>query len=233
VVAYDLGGDYRFKDGAVFAVDFFSDFVHQTWLQTQFPIPTPPGYPSGGTYIELLNTNGSGRWSRGVDFTYASLPQTGFGYSLAFTINRLSYENLPLSFLQLGTYTPDGAQDYGYPYTHGYLDLQYGWGPNGSLVRVGADYQGQGNPLNDTAYTQLDAGLKIGFRKGWALQAAVENATNITNYALYSHALGFQGMVPVNQTTQPNGTLTYNNGPARGLSAPFPLTIRFSLIKQL
>ena len=233
VVAEDLGGDYRFKDGTVFSLDLFNDFVHQTWLQTQFPIPTPAGYPSGGSYIELLNTNGSGRWSRGVEMTVASLPQTGFGYSLAFTVNRLNYVNLPVSFEMLGTYTPDGAQDYGYPYDHGYLNLQYGWGQYGSLARVGADYEGTGNPLNDTAYTQLDAGLKIGFPHGWALQTGIENLTNITNYALYAHALGFQGTVPVNQTIQPNGTITYNNGPARGVSAPFPLTIRFSLIKQL
>lgn len=32
-------------------------------------------------------------------------------------------------------------------------------------------------------------------------------------------------------TLNANGTTTYSNGPGRGLSAPYPRTARFSLIK--
>lgn len=234
VVAEDIGSDYRLKNGTVFSLDLFNDFVHNTWLQTNVPIPAPPGYPAGGTYLLLQNLNGAGRWSRGFEFTAADMPQLGLGYSISGTFNRLSYVNLPASFLMLGTYTPDGAQDYGQPYTKGYANIQWAM-KNDSLVRFGADYEGPGNPANSFAYFQYDAGIRIGFThpKGLALQAAAENLTNFNPGAVYAHAIGIQGITPVNQTLHPDGTYTYNNGPTRGLSAPLPLTVRFGIIYKL
>jgi hypothetical protein len=230
IVAEDVGGDYRTRSGAVFSVDVFNDFVHNTWLQTLTDIPAPAGYATNVPYYQLINLNGSGRWSRGFEFTFADLPQTGFGYSVSGTFNRLNYVNLPTSFLQIGTYTPDGAQDYGYPYVKGYADLQYGF-KHGSLVRFGADYEGANNSYNAPAYVELDASAKLGLGGGFALQAAVENLNNVNFGDLYAHALYNEGTIPVNQTLNANGSTTYNNGPSRGLSAPFTRTVRFSLIK--
>ena len=230
-MAYDAGGDYRFKNGAVFSLDVFSDFVHNTWLQTQIAIPPPAGYATNVSYYDEINLNGSGRWSRGVEFTFADLAPVGFGYSLTGTFNRLNYVNLPPSFLMLGTYTPDGAQDYGYPYVKGYGDLQYAF-KHGSLVRFGADYEGSNNSYNAPAYVQLDASAKLALHGGWALQAAVENLNNVNFGAYYAHAVYNQGTIPVQQTLNANGTYSYSNGPGRGLSAPFARTVRFSLIRQ-
>jgi hypothetical protein len=232
VVAEDLGGDYRLKNGTVVSLDIFSDFVHNTWLQTQNAIPPPPGYATNVSYYQEINLNGSGRWSRGVEFTIANLPPLGFGYSLSGTVNRLNYVNLPASFLMLGTYTPDGAQDYGYPYTKGYLNMQYAL-KHDSLIRLGVDYEGDNNSYNAPAYVQLDAGVRLGFGHGWAVQAAVENLNNVNFGALYAHAVYNQGTVPVQQTLNANGTFSYSNGPGRGLSAPFARTVRVSAIKRL
>jgi hypothetical protein len=232
VVAEDLGGDYRFKNGTVLSLDIFNDFVHNTWLQTQLAIPPPPGYATNVAYFQEVNLNGSGRQSRGVEFTLAKMPQLGFGYSLSGTVNRLNYVNLPTSFEMLGTYTPDGAQDYGYPYTKGYLNMQYAL-KHDSLVRLGVDYEGYNNAYNAPAYTQLDAGVRLGLSHGWALQAAVENLNNVNFGALYAHAVYNQGNVPVMQTLNPNGTFSYSNGPGRGLSAPYARTVRISAIKRL
>jgi Carboxypeptidase regulatory-like domain/TonB-dependent Receptor Plug Domain/TonB dependent receptor len=232
VVAEDLGGDYRFKNGTVLSVDVFNDFVHNTWLQTQLAIPPPPGYATNVSYFQEVNLNGSGRQSRGVEFTLANMPQLGFGYSLSGTVNRLNYVNLPTSFEMLGTYTPDGAQDYGYPYTKGYLNMQYAL-KHDSLVRLGVDYEGYNNSYNAPAYTQLDAGVRLGLTHGWALQAAVENLNNVNFGALYAHAVYNQGNVPVMQTLNTNGTFSYSNGPGRGLSAPYARTVRISAIKRL
>jgi hypothetical protein len=232
VVAEDLGGDFRFKGGTVLSVDVFSDFVHNTWLQTQYAIPPPAGYATNVSYYQQINLNGSGRWSRGVEFTLANMPRYGFGYSLSGTVNRLNYVNLPTSFLMVGTYTPDGAQDYGYPYTKGYGSIQYAF-KGGSMVRFGADYEGTNNSYNAPAYVQLDAGVRIGFGNGWALQGAVENLNNVNFGALYAHAVYNQGQVPVNQTLNADGTFSYNNGPGRGLSAPYARTVRISAVKKL
>jgi TonB-dependent receptor-like protein len=232
VVAEDLGADYRLKNGTVFSLDIFSDFVHNTWLQTQIPIPPPPGLATNVSYFQEINLNGSGRWSNGFDFIITDLPKLGFGYNVTATFNRLYYVNLPLSFKQLGTYTPDGAQDYGYPYARGYANLQWGFA-NDSLVRLGVDYEGYNNSFNAPAYVLLDGGVRLGFPHGWAVQADVENLNNLNFGALLAHAVFNQGNVPVMQTTNPNGTLTYSNGPGRGLSAPFPRTIRISAIKRL
>ncbi len=232
VVAEDLGGDYRIKGGTVLSLDIFNVFVHNTWLQTQYAIPPPAGYATNVSYYQQINLNGSGRWSRGVEFTLANLPRKGFGYSLSGTVNRLNYVNLPTSFLMLGTYTPDGAQDYGYPYTKGYLNMQYAFGHD-TLVRIGADYEGTNNSYNAPAYTQLDAGVRIGFNSGWALQAAVENLNNLNMGAQLAHAVYNQGQIPVNQTLNADGTYSYNNGPGRGLSAPLARTVRISAIKKI
>jgi hypothetical protein len=229
VVAEDVGGDYRMKNGSVFSLDVFNDFVHNTWLQTQIAIPPPAGYATNVSYYDEINLNGSGRWSRGFEFTLADQPLVGLGYSLAGTFNRLNYVNLPTSFLMLGTYTPDGAQDYGYPYVKGYLNLQYAL-KHGSLVRFGVDYEGANNSYNAPAYVQLDAGARLGLGAGWALQAAVENLNNVNFGALFAHAVYNQGTIPVQQTLTPDG-FTYSNGPGRGLSAPFPRTVRFSLVR--
>jgi len=232
IVAYDLGGDYRFKNGTVVSADVFNDFVHNTWLQTQIPIAPPPGLATNVSYYNQINLNGSGRESYGVEATIANLPTVGFGYSLTGTFNRLFYVNLPTSFLMLGTYTANYQQDYGYPYDKGYANLQYAL-KNGSLLRFGADYEGPNNSYNAPAYVLLDAGLKVGLRNNYALQVGVENLNNINFGALLAHAVYNQGTVPVMSTLNANGTTTFSNGPGRGLSAPFTRTARISVIKNL
>jgi len=232
IVAEDLGGDYRLKNGTVISVDAFSDFVHNTWLQTQIAIPPPAGYATNVSYYDEINLNGSGRWSRGFDFVVSDLPTRGFGYSVTATFNRLNYVNLPTSFLMLGTYTADGEQDYGYPYTKGYTNLQYAF-KHDSLVRLGVDYEGYNNSYNAPAYVLLDAGVRLGFKGGWAVQGAVENLNNLSYGANNAHAVYNQGNVPVMQTLNANGTFSYSNGPGRGLSAPPARTVRISAIKRL
>ena len=232
VVAEDLGGSYRWKNGTVLSVDIFNDFVHNTWLQTQIPIPPPAGYATNVSYFQQINLNGSGRQSRGAEFTVADLPATGFGYSLTGTANRLNYVNLPVSFEQLGTYTGDLVQDYGYPYVKGYANLQYAW-KYGSLIRFGADYEGDNNSYNAPAYVVMDAGVQVGLTKGWTLQASIENLNNLNFGAMLAHAVYNQGTVPIMQTINPDGSISYSNGPGRGLSAPFARTARISLVKRL
>jgi outer membrane receptor for ferrienterochelin and colicin len=232
VVAEDLGTDLRTRGGTIVSFDLFNVFVHNTWLQTQIAIPPPAGYATNVSYYQQINLNGSGRWSRGFEFTVASLPQLGLGYSLSGTFNRLNYVNLPASFLMLGTYTADGEQDYGYPYTKGYLNLQYAFKRN-SLIRIGADYEGTSNSFNAPAYTLLDAGVRVGLGAGVAVQAAVENLNNVNFGANLAHAVYNQGTVPVQQTLNPDGSFSYSNGPGRGLSAPLARTVRMSLVKKL
>jgi Carboxypeptidase regulatory-like domain/TonB-dependent Receptor Plug Domain/TonB dependent receptor len=231
IVAEDLGGSYRTKNGTVASLDVFSDFVHNTWLQTQIAIPPPPGYATNVSYFQEINLNGSGRWARGVELTVANLPTAGFGYSITGTASRLNYVNLPVSFEQLGTYTGDGVQDYGYPYVKGYVNLQYGT-PDGSLIRFGADYEGDNNSFNAPAYVLMDAGVQLSLHKGWSLQASIENLNNLNFGAMLAHAVYNQGTVPIQQTINPDGSISYSNGPGRGLSAPYPRTARVSLIKR-
>jgi hypothetical protein len=232
VVAEDLGGSYRWKSGTVLSMDIFNVFVHNTWLQTQIAIPPPPGYATNVSYFQEINLNGSGRQSRGVEFTVADLPAAGFGYSVTGTFNRLNYVNLPVSFEQLGTYTGDLVQDYGYPYAKGYVNLQ--WATKyGSLIRFGADYEGDNNSYNAPAYVLMDAGVQLGLSHGWSLQASIENLNNLNFGAMLAHAVYNQGTVPIQQQINPDGSISYSNGPGRGLSAPFPRTARVSLVKRL
>jgi outer membrane receptor protein involved in Fe transport len=227
----DLGSDYRLKDGTVFSVDLFSDFVHNTWLTNVVAVPAPAGFAPNGVYFLSTTFNGWGRWSRGIEFNVANLPQLGFGYNLSFTYNRLNYLNEPDSYLTAApTQTFNIIQDYGYPYDKGYLNLQYAWARN-SLLRLGTDFEGNWNPANYKAYFLLDAGLAIGIGGGWQFLTTVENLNNFTFGAPLGHAVAFQGNVPP-QVQIINGQYVYNNGASRGLVQPTPQTFRFSLSKR-
>ena len=230
-VSEDLGGDYRLKNGTIFSVDLFNDFVHNTWLTNTSQIPAPEGFAPTGTYYLSTTFNGSGRWSRGFEFNVADLPQMGFGYNVSYTFNRLNYVNEPDSYLEAApTYTFNGIQDYGLPYDKGYANVQFA-GAHNSIVRLGADYEGPWNPANYKAYVQFDAGVGIGFSGGWQFLTTVENLTNLNFGSPYGHAVAFQGNVPP-QVQLVNGQYVYSNGPARGIVEPIPQTFRFSLVKR-
>ena len=231
-VSEDLGADYRLKGGTVFSVDLFNDFVHNTWLTNTSQVPAPSGFAATGTYYLSTTFNGSGRWSRGFEFNVANLPPIGFGYNLSYTFNRLNYVNEPDSYLEAApTYTFNVVQDYGQPYDKGYLNLQY-VGPDKSLVRLGADYEGPWNPANYKAYVQFDAAVGIEFARGWQLLTTAENLTNLNFGSPLGHAVAFQGNVPP-QLQLVNGQYVYSNGPSRGIVEPIPQTFRISLVKRL
>jgi len=231
VVAQDVGADYRLKDGTVFSGDIYNNIIHNAWITTTTSLATPPGFAAGGVYFLSSTFNGPQENAQGFEINLARLPAVGFGYSLSTSFNRTYYLNLPASYLTTATKDFNGTQQYGQPYSKGYLNLQYA-GPKGTMFRFGADYEGPGNSSNYTAFVQLDAGARIPLPYGIALQTSVENVSGLNFGIPLGHALAFQGVVPVQQQLV-NGQFVYTNGPARGISAPLPLTIRMSLIKRL
>ncbi len=231
VVAEDIGLDYRFGHGAVFAGDIYNNVIHNTWITENALLANPPqGFASGGVYYLSSTFNGPEEHSKGIELNVASLPALGFGYSLSTSFNRTYYANLPPSYLVVATKDFNWIQQYGEPYSKGYLNLQYA-GLRNSLLRLGVDYEGPGNSANYTSYFQFDAGLRLGFANKIEFLTSVENLTDLTFGAPLGHAVAFQGVVPV-QEQLVNGVVVYSNGPSRGISAPLPRTFRFSLVKR-
>lgn len=233
VVATDLGIDKRWLNGNVLSADVYNNVIHNAWITNNLLLPAAPsGYAAGGIYYQTSTFNGSEEHAKGIELSLANLPALGWGYSLTTSLNRTYYFNLPVSFLSTPQYQYDGAQAYGEPYSKGYLDLQYA-GPNNTLFRVGADYEGPGNSANYTAYVQFDAGVQIGFKGGWALQVAGENLTALDFGVPLGHGYLNQATNPPEQEINAAGQIVYLPGPIRGIAVPLPETLRFSLIKKL
>ncbi len=231
VVAEDLGADWRLKDGTVFSGDIYNNVIHNAWISTNALLASAPaGFAPGGTYFLSSTFNGPEEHSTGIEFSVANLPALGFGYSLTTSFNRTFYLNLPAFYFQVPTKDYNGAQQYGEPYSKGYLNLQYA-APLNSLIRIGVDYEGPGNAANYLSYFQFDGGIRFGFPHGYALQVSGENLTNLNFGAPMGHAVAFQGVVPI-QTQITNNQFVYSAGPARGIVVPLPLTIRVAAIKR-
>jgi outer membrane receptor protein involved in Fe transport len=231
VAAYDVGTDIRLHDGTIFSADLYNNVVHNAWItQNQLLAAPPAGFAAGGTYFLSSTFNGPEEHSQGFEINIARLPLVGFGYNLSTSFNRTYYLNLSAAYLGVATKDFNGAQQYGQPFSKGYLNLQYADSKE-QLFRFGVDYEGPGNSANAQSYVVLDAGIRVKVPFGVAFQAAVENLSNLS-FGGIGHAVAFQGVVPV-QIQLVNNQFVYNNGPARGISNPFPRTVRFSLTKKL
>ncbi len=233
-VGEDVGLSYRFKGGAVLSVDGFNTIVHNPWISSKVVLangPLPGLEPTQITYASQT-LNGSQKNSRGIDFQFTNEPYQGFGYRLTSSIDSVTYSNQPASlFVSPQTYF-NGAQVPGIPVFRSYGELRFA-GPRGSLLRLGADYEGANNEFNAPPFVQFDAGAQVSVGGGFLLKISGENITNVNLNTALGAGIAFQGNVPLAQSiNQTTGAVTAGNGSNVGVVNPGFRTFRLSLEKR-
>lgn len=103
---YDLGADYRFKDGAtvatgdIYLTDLYNRFFGQTVatnLVCNVDVPCP-GAPAGTLVVNQTNTNISNARFEGVELSVHRAPPAGWGFVLSGDLSRGFYYALPPHF---------------------------------------------------------------------------------------------------------------------------------------
>jgi hypothetical protein len=256
LVTMDLGSSFRTPDGTVLSGDIYNTVVHNPWINPKVQIcssnitcaavfpglePTSLGYTS-------LTVNGAQQYAQGIEFTIANEPRIGFGYSVNSSFERLYYLGTPAAYLPgpspgsaLGApqvyfngnqFVSTGSGNTSVPYAKAYAEVQYA-GSKQSLIRFGADYEGNNNEYNAPAFFIFDAGARIntGFHDVM-LGGSVENLFNTNFNSNLGRGVEYAGLAPVAATAAPGGyaysTGTYNTA----LVSPGPVTFRFTLTKQ-
>ena len=256
LVTMDLGSSFRTPDGTVLSGDIYNTVVHNPWINPKVQIcssnitcaavfpglePTTLGYTS-------LTVNGAQQYAQGIEFTIANEPKIGFGYSVNSSFERLYYLGTSPAYLPgpspgsaLGApqvyfngnqFVSTGSGNTSVPYAKAYAEVQYA-GPKQSLIRLGADYEGNNNEYNAPAFFIFDAGARIntGFHDVM-LGGSVENLFNTNFNSLLGRGVEYAGLEPVAATAAPGGYAysqgTYNTA----LVSPGPITFRFTLTKQ-
>ena len=102
---YDLGGDYRFKDGMtvasgdVYSTNLFNHFVAQTYNSgTTCQVGNTVGCPVGTPIFYNSNVNLNQARFQGIELQIKRDPKVGFGYVLAGATQRAYTYNLPANF---------------------------------------------------------------------------------------------------------------------------------------
>jgi hypothetical protein len=247
LVSLDLGSDWRTPDGTVLSGDIYNTVVHNPWINPKVVICTSqptcaialPGLEQTAEGFTSTTVNGAQQYAQGVEFSITREPAIGFGYRVNTSFERLYYLDTPAADLATpqvyfngNQFVSTGSGSTSVPYAKGYAEVQYA-GPNKSLLRFGADYEGNNNEYNAPAFWVFDAGARIntGFHDV-LLGGSVENLFNLNFNSLLGRGVEFAGLNPVAATAAPGG-YTYSQGSFNtALVSPGPITFRFTLTKQ-
>jgi hypothetical protein len=241
VVSYDLGLDYRTPHGSVFSGDAWDIVVHNPFITQTNPVP--PGSATAlafagentGLLQQSSTFNGPQQYSEGFQFAYRDEPKAGWGYYLSGTMQRVYYLGLPASYFS-GTvpqYPFNGWQLTGIPYARGYGEFRYAWA-NGSLVRMGVDYEGNNNANNYSPYALWDLTLRQNVGYGIMAQITGSNIFNANFGNGIARSVEYQGNANLGAYL-PNGSTSYIysiKNAQLGIIGPPPQTFTFTLSKQ-
>jgi hypothetical protein len=246
LVSLDLGSDYRTPDGTVLSGDIYNTVIHNPWLSAKQQIcnGTPqcavalPGLEPTSQGFTSQTLNGAQEYAQGVEFAITHEPAVGLGYRVNTSFERAYYLDTPASFFVApqvffngNQVVSTGSGSTSVPYAKAYTEIQYA-GSNHSLIRFGADYEGNNNEYNAPAFWIFDAGIRLntGFHDVLA-GISGENIFNTNFNALLGRGVEYQGLTPVTATTAPGG-YTYSRGTFNtALVSPGPITFRFTLTK--
>jgi len=236
---YDLGGDYRLRNGAVASVDLYLTDLRNQFIGVTYDsgtLYTPPVGPAVPIYISTNQNLAKARF-QGVEFSLKSDPEVGLGWSIAGDLANAYAYGLPPGFYatQTGPFTTNlgviagqnyvgfnapaynGISNKSEAYSQGYGSLHYR-GAHRQYVEFGATYFGPNNSYNVQPFVVASAavGLPV-FDERTRATIAVDNLFGI--YPAPYARIG--GGVP---TPLANGALGLRTAVPIG-----PTTVRFSL----
>jgi outer membrane receptor protein involved in Fe transport len=239
-VAYDAGFDQRLNDGGILSVDYYNLTIHNVFLSNTTNLGTIPnvcGPGNGGPFpnslcLQTNQINGPIQRSYGLEAAVSKNPFNGWGYYLSTTLQRAYLDQLPLSIYLSNTSPGNGnfnvnrAQIFGTPFFKAYGQLLYAK-PNGTVLELGADWQGADNSTFGVPYVLWDASARIPVAKNFRLQVSAQNLFNLNTGTYLGRSLQNQGNIEPTVYLS-NGVLLPSGGTTNINSLP-PRTIRISL----
>jgi hypothetical protein len=237
-VDYDLGLDYRTPHGSVFSGDIWNYTIHNPFLTTVNTVPPGSALAAGfagentGLLLQSTTTNAQQLYSQGFQLAYKDEPRVGFGYYLNATFLRVYYLGLPASYFSSLQYPYNGQQLYGTPYAKGYGEFRETW-RNGSVLRLGFDYEGNNNSSNYSPYILTDLTISKPIGAGFVLSVTGQNIFN-TNFGNgIARSVEYQGNAPIGAQIVGDQFVYGIKNAQIGIVGPPPQTFYFTLSKQL
>ena len=187
-IAFSLGADHRFGNGAVLSADLLETTVHnvfQNFTITQNVIEN--GAPALLGISAPFNVARLQAKLATVQYTYA--PRTGFGYNISAAADSSILYGIPAAAFGGSPGVPannvqicgDGASNPGVasciPYLKGYAQVTYAWRDK-SFAAIGVDYEGKNNAYYQPPFAILDFTGRHPIGKNFELQLAVQNIFN-------------------------------------------------------
>ncbi len=202
IVTMDLGSSLRLPDGTVLDGDLYNTVVHNPWINPHVQVCNSqpscavafPGLEQTSLGYTSLFVNGAQQYAQGIDFSITNEPKVGFGYRVNTSFERLyylgtnpAYLATPQPYFNGNQFQSTGSTSTSVPYAKGYAEIQYA-GPDQSLFRIGADYEGKNNEYNAPPFFIFDAGFQLntGFHDV-LFGATAENLFNV-NFKRFSAA---------------------------------------------
>lgn len=198
---YDIGADIRIpKDAITIKTDAYLTNMHNQFLRREELDGSYDGYP---LYVSQLFNLPQSRYE-GVELAVSRDVPRGWGFIVQGYLERGYAYNLPANFwsnpitgapyYQNLTIIPGENFDnggatgnsYSYvgpafgivPYSGGYGEISYRFGPNDSMVRFGATYYGKYNTYFAPAFLLFSTSARWGLSQHVALEASIDNLTN-------------------------------------------------------
>jgi outer membrane receptor protein involved in Fe transport len=211
-LAYSLGVDHRFKNGAVLSLDAVRTNVHNVFQQ----ITTTEDviYNGSPAILGVFSPINVARLQADVlTAKYAFAPAQGFGYNVALSADRsilhgipaIAYNDnpaLPANDVQVcgsAAVTPGLATCI--PYLKGYGQFTYAW-HGGTFAALGVDYEGKNNAYYQPPMAIADLTVRQPLGKQVDLQLSIQNLFNTNAYTGLPAA---NAGVPVTGNTSADG----------------------------
>ena len=224
-LAFSLGGDHRFKNGAVVSLDLSDTTVHNVFQQLSGALQLSYGLEGVFTPVNVASLQ-----TKLATLKYVFAPAVGFGYNLQMAADSSITSGVPASFMPTlpislpangtqvcgtGLFTPGSATCI--PYLKGYGQLTY-TSKGRTYVGLGVDYEGKNNAYYQPPFAIVDLSARQPFARIFEVQLSVQNLFNTNSYDyLAAPNLG----VPVVANYSPDGkTVQQGSYPTYLIPAP-------------
>lgn len=235
-LAFDLGADHRFHNGAVLSADLQETAVHNVFQQlTSQQTVIYNGQPALLGIFAPINV--ARLQAKLATVKYVHAPEAGFGYNIAATADSSILSGIPVSAYNASPGLPannvqvcgTGSLTVGIatciPYLKGYAQFSYTWA-NSGFVGLGIDYEGANNAYYQPPFAVLDLSARRSVTKNIDLNFSVQNLLNTNSYSyLPAPNLG----VPIVADYTPDGATIQQGSYSSYLIPAATRTLRFWL----
>ena len=234
-LAYTLGADHRFSNGAVLSADLGDTIVHNVFQQLSVAVQVPYAsncFAQPCILNESLPINVARLQTQLATLRYRFEPRVGLGYNVAVAATRSVLTGIPDSVYANsgagGTFPVNGVQICGngltvgiatcIPYLKGYGQLTY-TSHAGTYFGLGVDYEGKNNSYLQSPLGLFDFTVRHPVTHNVEALLSVQNLLNTNNYDNLPQPNGGVFVVARNATGLTNYQTTLVPAPPRTLRA--------------